>query len=357
MQLVKIFLTQFIYAVYCIYVIYFGGAMKRLFLGCMLFLISFLPSRTDAQYMVHEENFLKSALNVAGLPDFPPFSSYENTDRGLELKSAFLMPVINAMKKYGFSIEIHKPRETGNSPEDNIHVQNIILNTNDGLFNLFIGSYADTKLFKGMSLIYPAVISNPVHIITLPDTQQKIKKASDLKSLRGIVCKSEYFSDFVLRKIKSLNITYVDTPLEAYEKLFVGDADYLLGSMYYNRMMASKYGIEHYLAYSKKPLFKIPIFIAMSKQTPLFSEYMKVFQTEFSKPEFGDEVKKEILRIVEEEVRKNQGIVPPAFAKKVVENKVDDIEKKAETSTEDLGGKIIKKEIKQKTIDEVLDGI
>ena len=119
--------------------------------------------------------------------------------------------------------------------------------------------------------------------------------------------------------------------------------------------MASRYGIEQYLAFSTKPLFKIPTFVALSKLLPQMSLYEKDLSSEFSKPEFGNEVKKEILRIVEEEITKNQGIVPPAFAKKA--------EQETALPAADIpgeknnGGKIVEQKTEEKSFDEVLDGI
>ena len=70
---------------------------------------------------------------------------------------------------------------------------------------------------------------------------------------------------------------------------------------------------------------------------------------------FSQEVKKEILRIIEDEITKNQGIVPPAFAKKA--------EQETALPVADLpgeknnGGKIVEQKKEEKSFDEVLDGI
>ena len=154
--------------------------------------------------------------------------------------------------------------------------------------------------------------------------------------------------------MKDLNIEFVDTAYDAYQKIFTGEADYLLGSLYYHRIMSSRYGLERYLASSKKPLFKIPVFMAMSKLTPKLSEYIKLFQKISTDPQFVRDIKNEILRVVETEVHNNAGVVPPSFAREVVEEaqQEEDVEEEIQ-----IKGRVVEEEQQQKSIDEVLDGI
>ena len=304
-----------------------------------------------AQHMVQKQGYLTEDLYYTGLPDYPPFSQYLAEKQGIySLESAFLKPIKDIAKKYDFKIKDEAMVERAS-------LQTVILDIRSGKSQIFIGAYSDTKLFTGIHLIYPASVSNPIHVITLPDDQEKIKSSKDLAALRGVISKTEYVSDFVLRKIKPLNLTFAETPYEAYEKLFTGEADYILGGLYYNRIMASRYGIEQYLAYSKKPLFKIPVFVALSKVMPKLSLYDKIFSQEFNKPEFGNAVKKEILRIVEDEIAKNQGIVPPAFAKKAAPQTEETELPAADAPGENSGGRVLEQKVEQKSFDEVLDGI
>lgn len=320
--------------------------------GIFLWLVLALTINcAHAQHMVKEENYLKNKLECTGLPDYPPFSYYIEPKKSTDIyqfRSAFLQPTIDIMKKYGFAIIPYLYM-------GNVNFNQIILDIRSGETQLFFGAYSNTKMFNGIDLLYPASISNPIHVITLPNTQDKIKSSKDLANLKGAVSKTEYLSDYVLRKIKPLNLAYLESPYEAYEKLFTGEIDYLLGGLYYNKIMGSRYGIEQYLAFSTKPLLKIPVFMALSKITPLHSQYKKAFEKEIADPKFATAVKKEILRIVEEEITQNSGIVPPAFAQKVIEEEI--VEAPVVEQPEDLGGKVIEKEIKVKTIDEVLEGI
>lgn len=306
--------------------------------------------------MVKREEFLGDNLNVVGLPDFFPFSWYEDEDAGggekfsIRLHNVFWQPLQNALKHYTLNMN----KMSFPSLKD-CDYTSIIIGMREGNFQLMLGVYSDTKQFSGIVPIYPAVISNPIHIMGLAETQDKIKDIEDLKKLKGVVCECEYLSDFAWRKMKDLNLEHVKTPYEAYEKIFTGNADYLIGSLYYNRIMSSRYGLERYLSSSKKPLFKIPVFMAMSKLTPKLSEYVNMFQKISSNPQFAIDIKNEILRVVETEVQKNAGIVPPSFAREQQEKEQQ--EEAVEEEKVEIKGRVVEQQQEQKTIDEVLEGI
>ena len=323
--------------------------MRRL-LFYILILLTAATQSCFAQNMVQKESYLKDDVYALGVPDYPPFSYYEPTSRaGAIYYSAFLKPLQDIAKKNDFKLK--------DSPFVNIPtLENVILDIRSGKAQFFLGAYSNTKMFTGIELIYPATVSNPIHVITLPETQEKIKSAKDLANLKGVISKTEYLSDFVLRKIKPLKLTYLDSPYDTYEKLFNGEADYIIGSLYYNRIMASRYGIEQYLSYSSKPLFKIPVFVALSKLTPQMSLYEKILVAEFNKPDFGNAVKGEILRIVEEEIAKNQGIVPPAFAQHIAPATETELPA-TDAPGANRGGRVVEQQRQEKSIDEVLDGI
>lgn len=325
--------------------------INKIFIVLGLFVFC-LPNAL-AVNLVQKEDVLKRELIIAGLADFPPFSYYDKKLGVYYLRSAFIKPIKEAFSNYSFSFKQYNLKnEQFNNPKL------FMIAVKSGTINIFIGAMSDTKLFSGLELIYPASVSNPVHIITTAEGADKIKSTADLKNLKGIVCTQEYLSDFVMRKIKSLNLEYVNTPYEAYEKLFTDEVDYMIGSAYFNRIMSSRYGINRYLSYSKNPIFKIPMFIAISKLTPIWEEYAKAFRQEFSKPSFGSSVKEEILRMVTEEEQKNDGIVPPAFVKHIQEDTNDQQpEEDAEQAVDKLAGHIVEQKVEEKTFDEVLDGI
>ena len=332
--------------------------MKKILLA--LFLLLTAVSNAFAVNMVQKEDVLKRNMIYSGLPDFPPFSYYTEVRSAYILNGAFLKPLREAFKSYSFTPTPYK------ITEDEIkNPKLLLLSARSGEFQIFIGAMTDTKLFTGLEFVYPAVISDPIHIITTPDGQDAIKSFNDLLKLKGVVSKEEYLSDFVVRKIQSYNVEFVDTSYDAYEKLFTGQVDYMIGSAFFNRFKSSHYGLHRYMVYSKNPIFKTPIFIAFSKITPVLEEYVKAFSEEFSKPSFGRAVKEEIIRIIEEEEANNDGVVPPAFVKEIFEEKSEEetpknAEEAAEAQDDEQGkssARIIEKEKVEKSLDEVLEGL
>lgn len=319
--------------------------------------VLFMASSANAVNMVEIQSYLNAPVRIIGLPDFPPFAYYsQEKDGHYVFRSVFLKSLVKSLAKHGV-----KSKRLAVAKEDVTNVKLLLVKAKSGEAEAFIGAYADTKLFSGLDVIYPAVISNPIHVITLEDTQAKIKNVGDLLNMRGVASKTEYFSDFVLRKFRELNISFVDSPFEAYEAVITGKADYMLGSLYYNKIMTSRYGVGDYLKYSKNPVWNIPFFIALSKLMPVLSEYKKVLTEELENPEFALAVKQEILDAVNEEVNKNAGVVPPSFIQEIEQNVNVIPEETEEEEYEDdqkvSSGHIVEQKVHQKTIDEVLDGI
>lgn len=333
--------------------------MKKFGLFALLFVL--FSARAEAVNMVQKETYFDNVINITGLPDFPPFVYYE---KGVPT-GALIGTTIEAMKNQGIQI---KGKRYDKEDTDNPKV--LITYARSGNVELFAGAYANTSLFSGLAMLYPAAITNPIHVITLYDkAEENIRTEEDLSKLRGVVSTSEYFNDFILQKIKRLNVTFVDSPLEAYKKVILGEVDYMLGSLYYNRIMISRYGLGDYVTYSHRPIFKMPIFVAMSKTTPYLSLYIEAFKTEFSKPEYVRKVKEEIIRIINDEVTRNSGIVPPTFSDQ--EEEPQDIEDMRDVAPEFedepefddniTGARIVEEKEEapkqKKTINDILDGI
>ncbi|MCQ2734612.1 MAG: transporter substrate-binding domain-containing protein [Alphaproteobacteria bacterium] len=335
--------------------------MKRLIFTLLINLMLLGNAQAvENRGFIEKINYLDKNLIVAGLPDYPPFSVLKTKSGVRIFESAFILPLRKAMKKYGVDIEF-------SDKADSQTIKMLMIEMRAGLSQLFIGANSDTKMFTGLELIYPAVVTNPIHLITLVEKQGQIKSISDLEKLKGVACSAEYFSDFVTRKLKEININFVDTPYDAYEKLFKGEADYMMGSLYYNKIMASRFGIGKYLTYSKNPIYKIPVFLALSPVMPKRSEYQEAIHEALLNPEFARNVKEEIIRIVEEEIKANDGIVPPSFAQyQTEEEKFDEDEEFDEEFDEENNndvennlnsGHIVEHEVHQRTMEEVLEGL
>ena len=319
-----------------------------------IFSVLFIASSASAVNMVEIQSPLDVPLHIVGMPDFPPFAYYEEEAKDKYIFHSIMRePLIKALEKHKIEVS-----DAAINKEEAENVKLLLGKAKSGEAEVFIGAYAVTKLFSGLEVVYPAVVFNPIHVITLYENESKIKTSDDLLKLRGVASKTEYFSDFVLRKFKEHNIQFVNSPYEAYEAVITGKADYMFGSMYYNRIMASRYGVGDYLRYSKNPSWNIPFFVALSKTMPKLSEYQRILSEEFKNPDFAEAVKQEILDIVNAEVEKNAGIVPPSFIQEIEsKQEFDDDNEEIEDEEKTGGGYIVKHEVHQKTIDEVLDGI
>lgn len=315
--------------------------MKKIWYFLIL-LCMVAPLKTNAQGLAIKKVYSGGNMAYLGLPDYPPFSYYD----GRTYRSVFLKPIYNFANKRRIELEIF----TDNQAQVN-NLKKALFLTESCQNQLFIGAYSETRMFNKLHLLYPAVVSNPIHIITLPETNAKISSTADLQKLKGAAIKTEYFSDFVMRKIQPLNLYYAETPLEAYEKLFTGDVDYIVGGLYYNKIEASKYGIEQYLSYSKSPIFKIPVFLATCPKMPRLTAFEKAMKEEMVKPEFAQTIKDSILNAVNKELEKNIGIVPPAFVKKVVEEPSEE-ELKAVEEEKLLQKQQQEKELQEKKLEE-----
>ena len=329
--------------------------------GIFVLLFALFAPRAEAVNMVTKETYFDGVVKMTGLPDYPPFAYYEN---GV-LTGALVQPTIDAMRNQGVNIE----RQTC-SEEDIKNPKILITYARSGDIPLFAGAYANTSLFSGLSMLYPAAVTNPIHIITLYDkAEENIKTEEDLAKLRGVISTSEYYNDFILKKIKKLNVEFVDTPFDAYKKVILGQADYMLGSLYYNRIMISRLGLGAYLTYSNRPVFKMPIFVAMSKVTPYLSLYIEAFKEEFSKPEYARKVKEEIIRIIKDETAKNAGVIPPSFSEQNEEPQdIEDMrdlapefEDEPEFDDNITGARIVEEEAEKpqpkKTLHDILEGM
>ena len=106
------------------------------------------------------EDVLKRKLKIAGLADFPPFSYYDKERGEYILRGAFLKPLKKAISDYSFTFESYDMNEEiyGNP-------KLFMIDVKSGKVNIFIGAMSDTKLFSGLELVYPATVSNPIHVI------------------------------------------------------------------------------------------------------------------------------------------------------------------------------------------------
>ena len=280
--------------------------MKKV-LWILLFLLQILPSVVSAQSIVtNKKESRTSTINITSFPDYFPIA-FTAKEGNYDILETVFTP---AMKQIA---------EAGNLEFKYILKKNYndaVTDVRRGEIEILLGMYYDTRQYSGLEYIFPAVLNNPVYIIMRPENIDKVSKPEDLKNLRGIYNAREYFSDYMQDNFKSYNIQPVETALEAYEKLFTGQADYIAGGYYYNYAEICRLGLRDYVSFSKSPLWNMPLFIGVSKASKQHAKIGKFLKQYAADEKFqqniNDTLKKLIYRIEVE----SQGVVPPMFVKK-----------------------------------------
>mgnify|MGYP002624099381 CR=1 FL=1 len=185
-----------------------------------------------------------------------------------------------------------------------------------GKIDVIVGAYSLTKLYNGIELIYPAMITNPISVAMMPEKIDRIKMVEDLKGLRGIRIKDEVFNDYVEKILTKFKVETAKDAYEAYEKLFIGDVDYIIGGYYYLLKESIIIGVRNYVSFSRKPLWEIPVFIGVSKTTRANKKMLIKFLSAWSNtPSVKENIKQNLKDYIENLEREYDGVVPPLYIK------------------------------------------
>lgn len=280
--------------------------MKKIKFICLLTagLLNLISSQVEAKSLVSEKITDKEKyINVTSYPDYFPFAEVIGVKNYPKLVTSFTQAMDQIASKSNWKLKY--------IPEKNL--DQAINDTRRGEIKIFLGMYHDTKDFTGLEYIFPAVLNNPVHVITLPENRHKISKADDLKTLKGVYIQKEHFSDYVLNNFKNYNIQPANSLMEAYEKLFTGQIDYIAGSYYYNYVEACKIGLKDYVAFSKGALWNMPMFIGTSKAARDSKEISAVLKKYVREQSFQQTVANSLKQFILETEQQSQGVVPPKF--------------------------------------------
>lgn len=246
-----------------------------------------------------------TAVTFTSFLDYPPFSS--NGERPGEFITIF-QPFFD-----GFS-EAHDFR----SHYDNYGTyDDLILKTVRGEIDIILGAYFESERYNGIDIIFPALIVNPVSLVTMPDNGLQIKSKADLKNLKGAIDSREHFSDYVKNDFENYNIESFDTSEKLYEQLFIGNVDYILTSRYYGAIEQAKLGIRNMVRMSKNSLWDMPLFVGTSAIKPRGKKIAKMIRDYLSVNKTA--IKQKVEKALIEEIRKADeaaiGVVPPAYVK------------------------------------------
>ena len=247
----------------------------------------------------------RSYINISGFNDYPPFGYTYQNGKNIEWRSVF-QPIVESML-----IEIKKEvdYQTYSQITDKAISEAILT----GDIDLFFGAYNQNNRFDKLVMFYPSIISNPITFFVLPAKMSTIKNVEELQKLKGVRYSGEIFTDFIEEKLKNWNIEKVDTIYELFEKLFTKQADYILSSYYFGFIEAVKLGVSHQIAFSKTPIWNIPVFVGVSAKSPFGGTINYHIKRYFEDPKIISAVKTRLQEIINEFELEYSGVVPPAF--------------------------------------------
>lgn len=280
--------------------------MKKV-LWMLLFLLQILPSGVSAQSIVtNKKESRTSTINVTSFPDYFPIG-YTAKEGNYQILETVFTPAMKQIATAGnleFEYVLKK------------NYDDAVTDVRRGKIEILLGMYYGTRRYSGLEYIFPAVLNNPVYIIMRPENIDKVSKPEDLKNLRGLYIAQEYFSDYMRDNFKNYNIKPIKTALEAYEKLFTGEADYIAGGYYYNYAEICRLGLRDYVSFSKTPLWNMPLFIGVSKASKKHVQIGKLLKKYVADEKFQQSINDTLKKLIYQVEVESQGVVPPMFVKK-----------------------------------------
>jgi len=192
--------------------------------------------------------------------------------------------------------------------------------------NALFGVYYEEVPYSQNQFIYPAFFTNDVHVIFAKERKLDIKEKSNLKDYRGVHVTTDTISKTVKKEINSLGVKEVESFPQAFEELLTGKADYMVASYYPSLIELYKLGIRNYVAYSKTPIWKMPMFIkvdAKTRQDPRIKEFEKYLKSR----SYKEKREKAFAELLEIYKRNTEGVVPPTYTNSFSQDKAEDTDK------------------------------
>ena len=192
-------------------------------------------------------------------------------------------------------------------------VDELVQKVRQGEVDIMVGAYYQTELFKGLAILFPAAVYNPITVFMIPNRIQEVKSTEDLKKLKGVRNTNEIFSDFVETKIAELNPVEAESAYEMFEKLYTRQVDYIITSYYNGMIEAAKLGLTQQIAAAKQTLWNIPMFVGISKTSKHRNLIEKRLIQWLNDEKNIQRLKDEMQHKIEEIQKKYEGVVPPTF--------------------------------------------
>lgn len=282
--------------------------MKKILVSSMLIGLILLWAAAGSAFVRYEDKHPKKVreVRITGFLDYAPFGYTEHPDEKLFGKFfTVFQPMIDTVQQEN-NLKILYELSKRDFPAQ---VQDV----RRGEIDVVLGAYHQTEMFRGLELIYPAALINPVTVFMLPNRIDEVNSTADLKKLKGVRTSKEIYSDFVEEQLKEYNIETVDNSYDLFERLFTKKADYILISQYYGLIEASKLGLRSQISVAKQTLWQIPIFIGVSKLSRERKMISQKLTRYLEEPENQKIIQQNLIRLIDEAEANAQGIVPPTF--------------------------------------------
>ena len=289
--------------------------MKKLLVSSMMLALMLLWAAAGSAFVRYEDKHPKKVreVRITGFLDYAPFGYTEHPEEKLYGKFfTVFQPMIDTVQQEN-NLKIFYELSKRNFPAQ---VQDV----RRGDIDVVLGAYHQTELFRGLELIYPAALVNPVTVFMLPTRIDEVKSVADLKRLKGVRTSKEVYSDFVEEQLKEYDIETVDNSYDLFERLFTKKADYILISQYYGLIEASKLGLRGQISVARQTLWQIPMFIGVSKLSKERKMISQKLTRYLEDPKNQEIIKQNLIRIVDQAEADAQGVVPPTFGLENTDN-------------------------------------
>ena len=248
----------------------------------------------------------ETEVHVTGYIDYAPFGWVDNPHEPIKgnFHTLFQPLIDDLVESANLKMKYDMQRET---------VDELVQKVRQGDVDFIVGAYYQTEMFKGLAILFPAAIYNPITVFMIPNRIQEVKSTEDLKKLKGVRNVNEIFSDFVEKKIEELNLVEAESPYEMFEKLYTREVDYILTSYYNGMVEAAKLGLTPQIAAAKQTLWNIPMFVGVSKTSKHRDLIEKRLIQWLHDEKNINRLQNEMMTQIKEIQKKYDGVVPPTF--------------------------------------------
>ena len=297
--------------------------MKKILLTAFASIIAYSISFSASAFVRYEEKHPQKVTEVhmTGYIDYAPFGYVDNPNTLVygQFHTLFQPMIDQLIADANLKMHYDLQQRT---------VDDLVQKVRQADIDFMVGAYYQTEMFKGLHLLYPAAVYNPITVFMLPNRINEVKSTEDLKKLKGIRNTNEIFSDFVEKKVAEFNPLEVDSAYKAFEMLFTKKADYIVTSYYNGMLEAIKLGIRHQIAPAKQTLWKIPMFVGVSKTSRHRDLISKRLTAWLSNPQNIEILQNNMQKIIKEFEKRYEGVVPPSFGLDKQENTSENIDNK-----------------------------